>query len=270
MLRPTVSRPVCLGAKHPSGAYEQIFVTVRQLWICWRRALSLTRERVSRLQLLPVLASAVILGSESRGTRDHILLSQILDSPTLESQVLVFIFPRNKVTQLYPQALGSLYFASFDSHVYSLLQRSCLYYLGTDRTENTVPCSCFQLLIYKQASNVVLLLLSPSLPCNRPTCHNVFRFIWINSYISGFLTISIWARMLAYHTHPFCWMRLLWAHWTLSYIVFNEMSKHSFGNMAAIPLSTLHCVTDRVTTLRGAKNRFMFWCSTATGFKFHY
>jgi hypothetical protein len=33
--------------------------------------------RICRLQLLLVLASAVILGSESRGTRDHILLSQI-------------------------------------------------------------------------------------------------------------------------------------------------------------------------------------------------
>jgi hypothetical protein len=76
---------------------------------------SLTRGWVRRLQLLLALASAVILGSESRGTHDHILLSQIWDSPNLEGQVPVFISPRNRVAQLYPQALGSLSVASFDS-----------------------------------------------------------------------------------------------------------------------------------------------------------
>jgi hypothetical protein len=75
MLWPTVSRPVYFDAKHPSEAYDQIFVTVRQLRVCCCGALSVTRERVCRLQLLLALASAVILGPESRGTRDHILLS---------------------------------------------------------------------------------------------------------------------------------------------------------------------------------------------------
>jgi hypothetical protein len=34
------SRPICLGIKHPSGAYDQIFVTVRHLQACWSGALS--------------------------------------------------------------------------------------------------------------------------------------------------------------------------------------------------------------------------------------
>jgi hypothetical protein len=93
MLRPTVSRPVCLGMKHPSGAYDQIFITVRQLRVCSCGALSLTRGRVCRLQLLLAHASAVILGSESRGTRDRILLSPISSPPTTGRDTLEVFDP---------------------------------------------------------------------------------------------------------------------------------------------------------------------------------
>jgi hypothetical protein len=49
----------------------------RQLRVCYFVAHSLTRGRVRNLLLLLVLASSVQLGSESRGTQGHILLSQL-------------------------------------------------------------------------------------------------------------------------------------------------------------------------------------------------
>jgi hypothetical protein len=56
------------------------------------------------------LTSAVILGFESR-----ILLPQIRGSPNLEGHVPMFIYHRNRLTQLYPEVLGSLSDASYDS-----------------------------------------------------------------------------------------------------------------------------------------------------------
>jgi hypothetical protein len=51
---------------------------------------SLTKGWVCRLQLLLALASAVILGSESRRTHDHILLSQTRDSLTDSGSKLLY------------------------------------------------------------------------------------------------------------------------------------------------------------------------------------
>jgi hypothetical protein len=79
---------------------------------------SLTKGWIFRLQLLLALASAVILKSDLHGTFDHILLSQIRGSPNLEGQAPIFISPRNRVAQLYPQALGSLSIVFYDSQDY--------------------------------------------------------------------------------------------------------------------------------------------------------
>jgi hypothetical protein len=60
------------------------------------------RAWVCRLQLLLVLACAVILKPESHGNHDHILLSQIWDSHQPEGQVLIFISLRLRVAGYTP------------------------------------------------------------------------------------------------------------------------------------------------------------------------
>jgi hypothetical protein len=63
--------------------------------------------------LLLALANTVILGFESHGTHDHILLSHTGDFPNLEGQVPIFISTRNRVAQLYLQAMGSFVVTSY-------------------------------------------------------------------------------------------------------------------------------------------------------------
>jgi hypothetical protein len=81
---------VRLGPK-PLETHDQQFSQLKHCGHSTYATSSLTRGLVCLLQLLLVLASAVILGSESLGIHDHILLSQIRDSPNMEGQVPILI-----------------------------------------------------------------------------------------------------------------------------------------------------------------------------------
>jgi hypothetical protein len=73
----SVSKSWCQA---PSGSHDLLLSW--QLRSCICGAPSLTRGRFCLLYMLLALASAVFLWSESLGTRDHVLLSQIWDFST--------------------------------------------------------------------------------------------------------------------------------------------------------------------------------------------
>jgi hypothetical protein len=116
-LRPTVSRPVSLGVRGPSGTRDQFYflleIFFRQLRFCNFVAPSPTRERVCNLlvQLLLGLARAVTLGSKFRRTHGHILL-RLLQPGGPGSRIY---FPLEQGGPVIHPGTGFHFVASYDS-----------------------------------------------------------------------------------------------------------------------------------------------------------
>jgi hypothetical protein len=107
------------------GSRPNFYYCLTATGLFWCGALSLTRGRVCPLQLLLGLASAVIFGCESRGTRDRILLSQIRGFPF-----------RRHDSQGYG---GGIRPRLHTGDVLSLLANCCPFY-SLERTEYKPPC----------------------------------------------------------------------------------------------------------------------------------
>jgi hypothetical protein len=67
------------------------------------------------------------LSGRSPAELTAIFYCPIWDFPNLEGQVPIFISPRNRVAQLYPWALGSLFVASYDLQGYGGVILTCLH-----------------------------------------------------------------------------------------------------------------------------------------------
>jgi hypothetical protein len=91
-------------------------ISFRQLRVCYFVAPSLTRGRVCNLlyNCFWVLPEQSLL-DRSPAELTAIFYCLVRDSPNLEGQVPVFISPSNRVSQLYPRALGFLFVAPYDS-----------------------------------------------------------------------------------------------------------------------------------------------------------
>jgi hypothetical protein len=158
----------------------------------------LTRGWFCHFQLLLGLASAVIFRSESHGTHDHILLSQIRDTPNLEGQVPVFISPLFRGDLVIPPGTGfpfrrllrlaGLRWKYSNPPPHGLTNSTPLVLLITYRH---VPCRkhsshycCIQSFPWTHTrlwsrylvTAVLQLFVSRSLPSNKPTRHIINTF----------------------------------------------------------------------------------------------
>jgi hypothetical protein len=80
-LRVTASQSVSLGVEPPSGLMTRYLLLFDSYGLDFVGRPLVREDGVCLLYMQQALASAIFLGSESLGTRDHILLSQTRDFP---------------------------------------------------------------------------------------------------------------------------------------------------------------------------------------------
>jgi hypothetical protein len=123
ILRPAVSRSVCLGVKPPSEAQDQILVTVSWEFVDLGRPL--WRENGSVVYNYYWPSPAQSFSGPSPSGLMTIIYCLGFETPL--DHVLVFISPRNRVAQLYPQELCSLFVVSYDWQGYRGINRTRLH-----------------------------------------------------------------------------------------------------------------------------------------------
>jgi hypothetical protein len=105
-----------------SGTGDQFFFSLKFSFTflrgCYFVGPSLTRGRIYNLLLLLVLANAVQLGLESRGTQDQILLSPFLRLPQPGGPGPRIYIPQEHCCPVIPPGTGFPFVASYDSQGY--------------------------------------------------------------------------------------------------------------------------------------------------------
>jgi hypothetical protein len=188
MLRPTISRSVCLGIKQPCAAQDQVFITVRQLRICWGGASSPTRGESVVYNCCSPSPAQSFKGPSPAGLMTIFYCLRI-KIPSTWSEIPIFITPQERGGPVISP--GTLFFSPPPTTRRSTVEvfeptskpgltsvtdwlhfTNCAAYNISARTTQKTPflCCCIQLLPCKHAclrsryllTAVVYLLISRS------------------------------------------------------------------------------------------------------------